>query len=61
MKKKAETREGYVVTTVALPPDLHREVAIAALEDNATINEVLRQAAREWLDRRGHEKGKVRR
>ena len=59
-KKRAESREGHVVTTVSLPPELHREIAIAALEDNMAIAEVLRQAAIEWLGRRGKRKGKVR-
>lgn len=41
-----------VVTTVALEPDLHRRLAIAAVEDNAALTELVRQAVREWLDRR---------
>ena len=41
-----------IVTTVALPAVLHRELALAALDEHTGINELLRQAAREWLQRR---------
>ncbi len=51
-KKRAESREGMVVTTVALDRELHRRLAIAAVEDNAAMTELIRQAIREWLDRR---------
>ena len=51
-KKRADSREGMVVTTVALEGELHRRLAIAAVEDNAAMTELIRQAIREWLDRR---------
>jgi hypothetical protein len=60
-KKRAKSREGMIITTMALEPALHRRLAIAAVEDNAAINELLRQAAKEWLERReskGKRKGK---
>lgn len=61
MKKRAETREGMVVTTVALEDELHRRLAIAAVEDRAAITEIVRQAVREWLSRRDRKgKGKGR-
>lgn len=41
-----------VVTTVALDRELHRRLAIAAVEDNAAITELVREAIRKWLDRR---------
>ena len=41
-----------MVTTVALERELHRRLAIAAVEDNAAMTELIRQAIREWLDRR---------
>ena len=41
-----------IVTTVALDRDLHQRLAIAAVEDNLALTEVVRQAVREWLDRR---------
>jgi predicted HicB family RNase H-like nuclease len=47
-----------VVLTVALPPELHRELAIAALDGHASINELIRVAVREYLDRANRRKGK---
>jgi predicted transcriptional regulator len=52
MKKRAESREGMTVTTVALPRDLYRRLAVAAIEENAAVTELVRQAVAEWLDRR---------
>ncbi len=52
MKKRAESREGMVITTVALENDLHRKLAIAAIEESAAITEIVRQAVSEWLNRR---------
>lgn len=51
-KKRAASREGMVVTTVALPPNLHRRLVLAALEENAASAELIRQAVQEYLDRR---------
>ena len=56
MRKRATSREGMVVTSVALDQQLHRRLAIAGVEDNTAITEILRQAAREWLDRRDRER-----
>jgi hypothetical protein len=51
-----------VVTTLALAPELHRRLAVAAVEDNAAINELVREAVRQWLDRRDQaRKGRSRR
>ncbi len=50
-----------VITSVALDQKLHRRLAIAAVEDNAAITEVVRQAVREWLDRRAKQKGRAKR
>jgi len=41
-----------IVTTIALAPELHRRLAIAAVEDRAAITELVRAALAEWLDRR---------
>jgi len=50
-----------VVTTVALDPTLHRKLAIAAIEENAAITELVRQAVQEFLERRERQgKGRVR-
>ena len=51
-KKRAQTRKGMVVMTVALEQNVHRRLAIAGLDENATMAELIRQAVREWLDRR---------
>jgi len=61
-KKRAKSRQGMVVTTVALDPTLHRKLAIAAIEENAAITELVRQAVQEFLERRERQgKGRVRR
>ncbi len=51
-KKRAESREGHITTTVSFPEELHRRLAIAALEDRIAIVEIIRQAVSEWLDER---------
>ena len=56
MKKRAQSREGMTITTVAFEPALYRRLAIAALDENAAITELVRQAAREWLDRRDRQR-----
>jgi predicted transcriptional regulator len=61
-KRRAESRKGMVVTTVALDPELHHRLAIAAVEERAAITELVRQAVAEWLARRdGRTKRKGRR
>ena len=50
---RAETREGMRVTTVALRDDMHRRLAIAAIEEGTVMTEIVRRALAEWLDRRG--------
>jgi predicted transcriptional regulator len=52
-KRRAQNRKGMVVTTVALDQELHRRLAIAALDERAAITELVREAIRQWLDRRG--------
>jgi predicted DNA-binding protein len=51
-KRRAESREGMIVTTLALPPELHKRLAVAALEEGAASAELIRDAIREWLDQR---------
>jgi predicted transcriptional regulator len=58
MKRRAESREGMIVTTIALPPDLHKRLAIAALEDGAASSYLIREAITEWLDRRKRKRGR---
>lgn len=47
-----------IVTTIALPPDLHKRLAIAALEDGAASSYLIREAITEWLDRRKRKRGR---
>lgn len=54
MKRRAASREGMVITTVALPPELHRRLAITALDENAAIAEIIREAIKRYVD--AHEK-----
>ena len=60
-KKRAGSRKGMVVTTVALDEALHRRLAHAALDENTVLTELVRQAVREWLDRRAKQKGRAKR
>lgn len=59
MKRRAETREGMVVTSVALPRDLHRKLTIAALDGQMALTELLRQAAIEYLERHQKRSGRA--
>ena len=54
-KRKAESRAGMIITTIALPAELHRRLALAALEDNAAIAQVMRDAIEEHLKRRARD------
>lgn len=53
-KRRAKSREGMTVTTVALPNDVHRRLLIAAVENRIAFTEIVRQALIEWLSK--HEK-----
>jgi hypothetical protein len=58
-KRVASSRRGMVVTTVALDPELHRRLALAALEEHAAVVELIRDAIRDYLARRpARRKGK---
>ena len=52
-KTRAESRQGMVVTTIALPAALHKKLMLAAVEDNAAATEIVRRAVAEHLARRG--------
>jgi predicted transcriptional regulator len=41
-----------VALNVALDPALHRRLALAALDERASMNELIREALRAYLDRR---------
>jgi predicted transcriptional regulator len=51
MKARAESREGHVTITVSLPPDLHRRLNLAAINQNVAGQELVRRALGEFLDR----------
>ena len=48
---------GMIRTNHYLPSEMLKELARWAVEFGTTISEIIRQACREWLDRRGQEKG----
>lgn len=52
MKERAKSRVGWIATTIWMSRALHRELAIASLDDHVAQNELMRRALREWLDRR---------
>ena len=60
-KRRAESREGWIVTTVAFDPQLHRRLSFAAIEERAALTAVVREAVTEWLDRREVKRPAVRR
>jgi hypothetical protein len=47
-----------VVTTIALHEDVHRTLAIAAIEDRTVMTELVRKAVQEWLKRREGKKAR---
>ncbi len=50
-KRRARTREGMIVTSMALPEKLHRRLAIAALDRHVAIAELVREAIETYLRR----------
>ena len=52
MKKRAQSREGMTVTTIAFEPTLYRRLYLAAFDEKAAINELVREAVKKWLDQR---------
>ena len=49
---EAESREGMRALTLWLPGSLHRELALARVEDSVSMNEMIRAALRLWLTQR---------
>ena len=52
-RNQAKSREGMIVTTIALRRGVHRRLSIAAIEEHTVMTEIVRQAVDEWLARRG--------
>jgi metal-responsive CopG/Arc/MetJ family transcriptional regulator len=48
-KKRADSRKGMVVTTIALDKDLHEALERVSFEDKVALTELVRQAVRSWL------------
>ena len=49
-----------VTTSVALDGKIHRRLAIAGVEEDSAMTEIMRQAIEEWLDRRDKKRGRRR-
>jgi hypothetical protein len=51
-RERAATRRGTAVLTVAFFRPMHRELKRIARAEGITINELVRRAVAQWLDRR---------
>ena len=61
-KRRAESRKGMIGMVVAFPPDLHRRLALTALDERASMNELIRDAVKAYLDRKSKKrKGVIKR
>ncbi len=52
IKRRAESRKGMIQSSIAFTPDMHRRLALAALEERVTIMQIIREAVTVFLDRR---------
>lgn len=52
-RRRAETRDGMVVTTVALRESVLRRLTLIAARERTVMTELVRQAVDQWLARRG--------
>jgi predicted HicB family RNase H-like nuclease len=50
-RRRAASREGMRMISVALPVELHRQLALAALDTRIAMNEIVRDAIKLWLAR----------
>jgi hypothetical protein len=50
-RKRLESREGTVTTSMALPRALHQEALMMSVRLNWTLAEIIRAALEEWLGR----------
>jgi hypothetical protein len=51
-RSERSTREGMVVTTVALDAATHRRLKVMAVKKNTVLTELVRDAVRDWLRRK---------
>ena len=59
MPRRAKSRKGMVLRSIALDPDMRKQLTLAGLDTGLTVNELLRRIIREWLIR--HHASKKRR
>ena len=52
-KRRAASRDGWIVTTVAMDPEMHRQLSMAALKERAALTELVREAVAQWLQAHG--------
>jgi predicted transcriptional regulator len=52
-RRRARSRAGMKVTTIALDSAIHERLRIIAVREHTVLTELVRTAVREWLDRRG--------
>jgi len=52
-RRRDESREGMRVTTIALTDEMHRQLAIEALDRRTVLTQLVREAISEWLERQG--------
>lgn len=50
-RKRATSREGMRVTTIALTEEMHRQLAVLAIDRRTVMTELVREALAEWLSR----------
>ena len=48
-KQRAVSRQGMVVTTIALDKELHEALERVSFEDKVALTELVRRAVRAWL------------
>lgn len=48
--KRAKSRKGMLVTSVAFEEELHRRLRLASVETRIPLTAIVRTAARTWLD-----------
>ena len=51
-RRRAPTRAKMKVTTIALDASQHRRLMRIALDEHTVLTELVRDAVREWLERR---------
>ena len=52
MKRRAESREGWPITTIAFPPKMYEALRAVSYRERVAISEVVREAVAAWLAKR---------